>query len=319
MRRSLAAVRTAIPAAVRTAVRTAIRAAVRPAVRAGTLALALAVSAAPAGAQDGWTPLLDRTLSHWRPYLSFRHQPGYAGRAPTHPDGTPVAPIGWDRDTMGVFTVQLDGGEPVLRVSGEVYGALVSREAYGDYHLQAWVRWGARKWTPRTALLRDAGILYHSVGEPGVDWWRSWMLGQEFQIMEGHMGDYWNIAGSAVDVRAFLPEGQMNMVAGHAQPFLPVGTGSPHGGFCLRSADHESPPGQWTRLDLVTVGDRALHLVNGHVVMVLRGSREVTPAGARPLVRGRLQLQSEAAEVFFRGVRIRPLAAMPAEYARYFD
>jgi hypothetical protein len=33
---------------------------------------------------------------------------------------------------------------------------------------------------------------------------------------------------------------------------------------------------------------------------------------------GSLQIQSEAAEVFYRDIAIRPLKAMPAEYAAYF-
>lgn len=34
---------------------------------------------------------------------------------------------------------------------------------------------------------------------------------------------------------------------------------------------------------------------------------------------GKLQFQSEAAEVFYRRFQIRPLASMPTKYARYFD
>jgi hypothetical protein len=74
--------------------------------------------------------------------------------------------------------------------------------------------------------LMDAGILYNSQGPCGADYWRTWMLSQEFQIMEGHFGDYWNIANSAMDIRAFLPEGTMNAAAGNQQPFLSVGSGT---------------------------------------------------------------------------------------------
>jgi hypothetical protein len=34
---------------------------------------------------------------------------------------------------------------------------------------------------------------------------------------------------------------------------------------------------------------------------------------------GQLQIQSEAAEVFYRDLEIRRIPAMPAEYVRYFD
>jgi len=33
---------------------------------------------------------------------------------------------------------------------------------------------------------------------------------------------------------------------------------------------------------------------------------------------GKLQIQSEAAEVFYRNIEIRPIAAMPEQYRHYF-
>jgi Domain of Unknown Function (DUF1080) len=280
--------------------------------------IGVALAAAPAAAQSPWTPLLDRTLSGWDSYLSYRHQPGYDGKIPRAPNGDSIPPIGYNRDAAKVFSVVEENGEPVLRVSGEVYGALFTRKEYGNYHLRLRVKWGTRKWPPRTALLRDSGILYHSIGESGVDYWRSWKLSQEFQIMEGHMGDYWSIANSAVDIRAYIPEGQMNPVAGNEQPFIPIGAGSPFGGFCLRTASFESPPGEWTQIDLLTVGDRSLHLVNGHVVMVLQHSRYSAGDHTVPLTRGQIQIQSEGGEVFYKDVQIQSIDAMPAEYAGYF-
>ncbi|PAP78879.1 hypothetical protein BSZ37_19905 [Rubrivirga marina] len=276
-------------------------------------------AAAEADGAEAWTPLLDAELSEWRTYLSFRHAPGYAGEPPVGADGQPVAPVGYDTDPDGVFSVVMEDGEPVLRISGEVYGSVFTRREFADYHLRLKVRWGERVWPPRTELLRDSGVLYHSVGEPGVDWWRSWMLSQELQVMEGHMGDYWTIASSAADIRAFPPEGDLDPIASVRQPFRPFGGGSPNGGFCLRSADHESPPSEWTELELIAVGDRSVHVVNGHVVMVLARSRAVVDGVEGPLTRGRVQLQSEAAEVYYKDVEVRSLARMPDAYAGYFD
>ena len=55
--------------------------------------------------------------------------------------------------------------------------------------------------------------------------------------MEGHMGDYWNIATSAADIRAFPSEGVMSSVANVNQPFLPFGTGTGRPGTpCDRDA-----------------------------------------------------------------------------------
>lgn len=276
------------------------------------------LSATSIVAATEWTSLLDQNLSQWDTYLGFRHVPGYQGSVPLDQNGKAVEPVGYGKNEADVFTVSQEKGETVLRVSGEIYGCLFTKQEFGNYRLKLKVKWGVRKWPMREGKLRDSGILYHSVGPAGVDYWRAWMLSQEFQIMEGHMGDYWNIANSAVDIRAFLPEGTMNAVANETQPFRPFGAKPSLGGFCLRRENFESKPGDWTELELVCFEGKSLHIVNGHVVMVLQNSRAMTDGVATPLTKGRIQLQSEGSEVFFTDVRISRLDALPAEYEALF-
>ncbi|MCW4468554.1 DUF1080 domain-containing protein [Flavobacterium sp. MFBS3-15] len=282
-------------------------------------AFAILLLATSFSGKPEWTPLLDKNLSQWGMYLSYRHVPTYNGQVPTDADGKEIAPIGYGKNEANVFSVAEENGEPVLRVSGEIYGCIFTKAEYENYHLKAKVKWGSKKWHPRTDKLKDSGILYHSVGEAGRDYWRAWMLSQEFQVMEGHMGDYWNIANSAVDIRAFMPEGTMNPVADAGQPFLPVGAGSQNDGFCMRSENRESPIGEWTQLELICFGDKSLHIVNGHVVMVLQNSRYVENGKSFPLSKGKIQLQSEAAETFYKDVMIKQLETMPKEYQKYFN
>jgi len=265
-----------------------------------------------------WTSLLDKDLSKWENYLSYRHTVNYNGSQPVDANGTLIEPIGYNKDNYGVFTVIQENGETMLRVSGEIYGCVYTKETFENYHLRLKVKWGEHKYVPRLDKLKDSGILYHSIGESGVDYWRSWMLSQEFQIMEGHMGDYWNIATSTIDIRAFLPEGQMNSVASATQPFLPFGSSIEAEGFCMRSADYESPRGQWTELELICYEDKSLHIVNGNVVMVLKNSQYNDNGKLLPLRQGKIQLQSEGAEVFFKDIQIRPLQRLPAEYESLF-
>ena len=267
----------------------------------------------------GWTNLLADGLSQWDTYLSYRHQNGYDGKQPTDDQEQPIQPIGYHASEPQVFQLVEVDGEPVIHVSGEAYGCIFTKKEYENYHLSLKVKWGNNKYEPRTDKLKDSGLLYHSVGKAGVDYWRSWMLSQEFQIMEGHMGDYWGIANSAIDVRAFLPEGAMNTVAGHNQDFLPIGPGTGRSGFCLRSVNNESPNGKWTTIELITIGDKSLHLVNGQVVMVLQHSRFVSNGKSTPLTKGKIQLQSEAAEVYFKDIRIKNITDWPKNYAHYFN
>lgn len=39
----------------------------------------------------------------------------------------------------------------------------------------------------------------------------------------------------------------------------------------------------------------------------------------KPLVKGKIQLQSEAAEVFYKDIQIKNIDGIPAEYASYFE
>ncbi len=267
---------------------------------------------------EPWTPLLDKNLSQWDNYLSYRHRTGYTGKIPTDENGKELTPIGYNKDKFGVFSVLEEDGDLILRVSGEIYGCVFTREAFENYHFTLKVKWGDKKYEPRMDKLKDSGILYHSVGEAGVDYWRSWMLSQEFQIMEGHMGDYWPQATSGVDIRAYLPEGIMNSVASQHQSFLPFGAGGPNN-FCLRSENVESAAGEWTTLELICFEGNSLHIVNGKVVMVLRNSRYLVDGKTVPLTKGKIQLQSEAAETFFKDIRIKQIRALPEQYKDLFS
>jgi hypothetical protein len=265
-----------------------------------------------------WTTLLDKDLKKWGNYLAFNHKPDYNGKPPADENGTPIEPIGYNKDTKGVFTVVEENGGPVLKVSGEVYGCLYTNEEYENFHLKLQVKWGTKAYGPRVGKLKDSGILYFSQGPSGVDYWRAWMLSQEFQIMEGHTGDYWNISTSAADIRAFLPEGKMNSIADTNQPFLHFGTGAPEG-LCIRNENHEKPGNDWNTVELICYQGKSLHIVNGHVVMVLKNSHYVQNGKQIPLVKGKVQLQSEGSEVYFKGVQIRDITSMPEQYQVYYN
>ena len=45
-----------------------------------------------------------------------------------------------------------------------VMGYIATEKEYGDYHLRVQYRWGSKKFQPRYALKRDAGIYYHIHG-----------------------------------------------------------------------------------------------------------------------------------------------------------
>ena len=267
---------------------------------------------------DGWINLLDNNLTQWEMYLSYKHKDGYSGKIPTDANGVEIAPIGYNKNTNNMFTVIQENNEPVLKVTGEYYGCVFPKEKFRNYRLKLKVKFGSKKWEPRKDKLLDAGVLYHSQGEAGVDYWRAWMLSQEFQIMEGHFGDYWNIGKSAIDIRAYIPEGAMNSVADETQDFIPFGTNTENMGFCLRKMKAETPNNGWTEIELVCFEGKSLHIINGKVVMVLQNSRFFDGQNFQPLVEGKIQLQSEAGEVYYKDIKIKPITKMPDEFVNYY-
>ncbi|CAD5272915.1 conserved hypothetical protein [Alteromonas sp. 38] len=267
-----------------------------------------------------WKSLLDPELSDWEAFLSYKHQINYNGAIPKDHNGNNLEPIGLldSPNDYGIYVV-LEGDTPILKVSGEIYGGLTTKKSYRNYQFRLKYKWGRKVYPPREKLLKDSGILYHAIGEHGKDYWRTWKVSQEFQIMLGHVGDYWNQGNSAIDVRAYIPEHIMNPIADESQQFISVGSGQDISGFVLRKENFEEPEGEWNEIELVCFEGKSLHIVNGKVVMVLKNSRTVDDRGMiTPLREGQIQLQSEAAEIFYKDIFVRKINELPAKYRHLF-
>lgn len=270
--------------------------------------------------RDEWRSLFDGSLNGWDTYLSYRHTTAYNGQVPTDQTGKPLPPIGYGKNEANVFSVVHQDGVPVLRISGEIYGCVFTKEDFKNYHLKLKVKWGNKKWEPRLNEPMDSGILYHSQGECGVDYFRSWMLSQEFQVIERSHGDYWCIANSQISIRAAKPDGKDTLVYNRNAPEVRMGSVK-HGNnnFCQAGANYERPMDEWNDLELICFEDKSLHIVNGQVVMALSKSSYRDGEQSKPLVSGKIQLQSEAAEVFYKDILIKDIDRIPAAYASYFE
>lgn len=265
--------------------------------------------------KDEWTPLLDKNLSKWEIYQSFHHKLGYKGEAPKDENGNLIKPIGYNINQDKVFTVIEENGEPILHINGDIYGCLFTKQEFGNYDLRLKIKWGEKKYVPRVNEPKDSGVLYHSIGECGVEYWRTWMLSQEFQVTEAGMGDYWSQASSRSDVKA-VKKGK-DYFFDNSGTLTAFGGGTGNGNFCHAGVDAENKDG-WNNLELITYGDKSIRIVNGKVVMALSNSRYMVAGEARPLIKGKIQIQSEAAEVFYKDIKIKAINAMPAEYEQYF-
>jgi hypothetical protein len=261
---------------------------------------ALMLSACTPASKEDWQVLFDGSgLGGWDTYLGARRLPG---------DTIAAEPIGLNKDTSVFKIVTLDG-EKVLRVSGEIWGGISTKEEFENYHLQLQFKWGKKRWYPKENDKRDSGLLYHGVGGHGAgDGF--WLRSQEFQIQEGDCGDYWGVAGAGVEIRSTLN-------ADSVFQYDPQGTlrsfsqESEFGRHCKKFPDAENPSGEWNTIDLYCYKGTSVHVINGKTVMKLENSVQSDHGKDAGLRKGKIQLQSESAEVFYRNIKIRTINSPP--------
>jgi hypothetical protein len=273
--------------------------------------LALPFSSRPAGGftQQRWVSLFNgKDLTGWETWLGKPHKLSEVPGLVRNAQGEYSTPVGLNSDPNRVFTVVRMDGEPVIRVSGEIYGGLITAEAYESYHLRFEFKWGEKRWPPREQAVRDTGCCYHSVGPHDASY-GFWMKSFEFQIQEGDCGDFYSLAGVIVDAEAVVrdpsnPKSDLAFTRG--APRI-VGTTR----RVIKDPDAEKPHGEWNTMELYCLGQTSVHVVNGRTNMVLTGLRHKVDGKEVPLTKGRIQFQSEAAEVYYRTIAIRPISEIP--------
>ena len=233
-------------------------------------------------------------------------------------------PLGLDNDPKAVFTIRRVDGRPAIHVTGEVYGALTSMASFTNVHVRVQYKWGELKWPPRNGPrhYRDAGLLYWCVGEHGAGS-GAWMRSVEHNIMEKGVGQWWSVAGVYCDV-----EGRSVVL--DQEPSVPY-RGEGDGEKCVlwvpggpkytvkswegitSPYDYEKPHGQWNVAEAIAWGPICIHLLNGKVVLVITNPRVNEGGKEKRMTHGRIQLQSEAAELFYRGFEAREINEIPKE------
>lgn len=276
------------------------------------LCLLVLLCPGPAPAQDekdGWKPLFNgKDLAGWETWLGKPLKaleiPGLA----KNDRGEYAEPIGLDKDPKGVFTIVEADGKPAIRVSGEIFGAITTKQEFENYHVRLDFKWGQKKWPPREERPRHSGLLYHCTGPHGAGG-SYWMRSFECQIQERDCGDFWSVDRVIVDVEAAPKDPadpKSDLVYKRGAPKI-MGTTR----RILKGQDQEKPAGEWNTVELYCAAQTSVHVVNGKVVMVLQGLRHRIAGVEAALMKGRLQIQSEGAEIFYRNVLIRPLAEIP--------
>lgn len=162
----------------------------------------------------------------------------------------------------------------ILRISGEKKGYLATRDQYSDYRLVLEFKWGKEAPGQKDAS-HNSGVFVHATGED-----KAWMKSIECQIAEG-------LTGSVV------VHGGGKITSGGETRSKPYS-------WFPRKTDKEIEfaHGKWNTMEILCEGNRVKVMVNGHVTF--------DGVGSNPN-RGKIFLQSNGTEIFFRKIDLYPL------------
>lgn len=203
-----------------------------------------------------------------------------------------------------VFRLTGDGLLHILGVpdngQAEPFGYISTEDNYRNYHLSLEYKWGVEKFKPRDQAKRDSGLLYHVVGPDLV-----WTTDVETQIQEGDTGDFFFL-GESVSLGS--SEATVTVASG-ANRYQPAGERIDSDGGLTKSRTVDSRT-DWNRVEVIVEGDSVTAIVNGLVVNRATRMRRKEGSVVVPLTEGKIALQSEGAEIFYRNVEIKPTHAV---------
>jgi hypothetical protein len=188
----------------------------------------------------------------------------------------------WDRDR--VFSITND----MLRISGQRIGYLATKKVYSDFRLVAEYKWGELTWGKRKDRLRNSGLCIQGTGLDKV-----WMKSIEIQIAEGQTGDVVVLDGAKLTVDGVTKTRSFDTFKRPGDAALL----EDKVGFRPRD-DLERPHGEWNTIEIISLGSVLRVKINGKPVLDATG---MFPNA------GRILLQSNGAEIFFRRLDVHSL------------
>jgi len=212
-------------------------------------------------------------------------------------------------DPQHVFRVE----NGMIRCGAEDMGYLSTKDEYQNYHLVVEYKWGQKPVDSK--YVRNSGILLHGVGPDGSSS-GVWMTSVECQLAQGCEGDLILIPGKTAEGQPYpatitsttriaedkktryQPGGRKTLYTGKQfwwskhQPFFEELLDT------RGKDDVASPLGEWTKVECICSEARITIKINGETVNEC--------FDAKPSA-GKILLQTEGYEVFFRNLEIRPL------------
>jgi hypothetical protein len=243
--------------------------------------------------------------------------------SPIEPRGNVIRPFN-GRDLAGFTTwlretdrneteMNYSVADGTIHISGEGMGYLATVDSYKNFHLSVDYKWGHR--TDGSKYVRNSGILLHAVGPPG-NARGIWMASIEVQLAQGCEGDLIVIRGrdekdkvipvsitsdtvTAADGRTrWKNGGRKTVYAGKQFWWSKHEVGFKELLDTRGKNDLAGSLGEWTNVECICDGHRITVKINGQTV---NECYDVFPAA------GRILLENEKNEIYFRNFEIRPL------------
>jgi hypothetical protein len=224
----------------------------------------------------------------------------------------------WLRDTKRedprkVF--QFEDG--MLHISGDGFGYVATDKAYKDYRVSVEYKWGKR--TDGGKYVRNSGVLLHATGPDGGSGKGAWMSCFECQLAQGCAGDIIVIRGKDEKDQTIPVKMTSDVVLGPDKKprWTEKGTPTTFTGRQLWWKNHdpdfkelldtrgkndvESPLGDWTKVECTCSGSEITIAINDTIV---NKCYNAFPAA------GKILLQSEGFEIYFRKFELHPITPM---------
>jgi hypothetical protein len=248
----------------------------------------------PAGA-DGWVSLINgKDLTGWYTMLQT--------------SGKGVA------EQKKIVTMESEMlhimGNPVTDEHFE-NGYMATNQEFENVRIRVEYKWGVSQFYPRTLSKRDNGLLYGLVGEDKV-----WPRCAECQIEEGDVGDYFlldGVRGIQAPHSAGLNGQNVSPITGWPKPSgnspQPKQPPEPTSGRLIKDGNFEMLD-NWNVVEVIWQGDKSIHIVNGRAVNGLTNLQQPDPANPGkfiPLTRGKIAIEIEYAEIWFRRIEVKAL------------
>jgi hypothetical protein len=257
-----------------------------------------AAPALPAAGSDGWVSLLNgRDLTGWYSMLE-----------------TSGKDVAQQRKMvlMEEEMLHINGNEDTGAAAEAGY--LATHQEFENVRIRVEYKWGVKRFSPSSLGKRDNGILYGLVGQDKV-----WPTCIECQIEESDVGDYFLVNGvRGTQVRhldGLFPEGVgRDGWSGSAarKPLPPAGPpDGPGTDRKIKDGNFENL-NDWNVVEVIWQGNRSAHIVNGRVVNMIDNLEQPDPHNPGqfiPLTRGKIAIELEYAEIWFRRIEVKPLPA----------